>query len=1385
MKRQQMRNILFFMAAASFCDTGAYCQVKQDKENPASKIVPQSPSVAGLSRYGLYPTELCYGLVNISVPVYTIKSKQLELPISLSYHSSGIRVNEVASSVGLGWSLNAGGMISVDVRGGGDTEGPFMSEAEADSILGDTDKNNDSKVYSAFEGALSGMDTQADMYYYSAGGINGRFTYNSKGEMFEIPLSDNRIQKTVIDRSPGFTITGSDATRYFFGGKYTSTTDAGKSVKTAYLLNKIVSSDGCDSIVFDYRAVSRYIVGSPSFSCVKERDMMKTGDNGSYNSVMSSSFTAYNDWEVRTISFPGGEVVFSSDEEREDIGMSRLNGISVYQTDGGTRHRLLNCSLEHGYFLSKDCNGAAQKVPECFRRMSLEKVVFDYSDTDRRTYQFAYNPEPLPCYDYNAQRGKFGAVGEVYCDNYAQDSWGYYNGKTSNRHLLRYSTEMPVSDFLKMTGTSALPDFTVDGHFVQACILSYVKYPTGGYSHFVYEPNDGLGGLRIRSVENYDRNSVMLEKRDYSYSPACDITVNSYMANSSFYRQTYTHYPPQVSGSRMEVGLMEQKEYYRYTSSPSIQQTLYPAPAFYRTVTESVCDSAGNGVVKKYEYDFEPNEILPNMSRAGSLPRYRYKVNDNFWKRGELKALSVYESKNGTRTLRHSERYGYGYYGCRDEVTGLIVTNDRTVLDESVMGTVIDCGYITYRYDWFSTNASTGYKCRTSVTSKDYDGEGNEISSSVESYSYGRIAASANRHCQPTSKTLAVGKGRYTTRYVYPQDIAVKSAGTPDGSAVASMCRANVKIPVEELHYVGESGKGDVLSDGTLYRYRSPNRLWQVYRLYPSVGDSYRGVSEAASAGYDKDGNYRLELEQEYDSCGNVVQQKGRDSMPTSFLWSYGGRYPIAEVKNATVSETGEALAECGTSADRLLRAPASSVDRLRPLGEKMSGAEVSLYDYKPLVGVTCSVSPDGIEYRYGYDGMGRLVRQQKNRRTSNVAEYKESSQTGFVPEMMLASECRRFKDVRLYVTANPFEPQEYTWTVTDASGNTVASGTSATIMFRAKRPDGYRAVCRVKDSTTGTVHTLSKDIAVLPHTPMSVGDIVMSDSAHRVGMQDYAFSVPVSEGSGSYTYKWTVTGQTESFSSSGGYAAAVFSKDGNVTLRCTVTDAETGQSVTRECSFMVQPPLDPAIIRRQGAVSSPVGEMYRPCVTVQPGTGSGKYGYRWTVNDAEGNAVVLNGETTGSPSCVLAKEGMYQVRCILTDQYNGHTVSDEYSVKVLPGFGFRNVKKSQSGTKWAFAATLESPVDMDLSIEYGTTRKCDPKNSDIYFCVGENTFKMSYGTTGSFNKTVHISKGKTNVEISFDVPHDNNQPFETWMKLLSVPGGCYLFDREIKITAL
>ena len=101
----------------------------QEETRPFKNLIP-SPNSCALVQYADFPVSLYTGTPTIDIPIYTIDLGGYQLPVSLSYHASGIRVAQEASWVGLGWTLNAGGAIMRTVRGRDDLEEGYYSNTE-------------------------------------------------------------------------------------------------------------------------------------------------------------------------------------------------------------------------------------------------------------------------------------------------------------------------------------------------------------------------------------------------------------------------------------------------------------------------------------------------------------------------------------------------------------------------------------------------------------------------------------------------------------------------------------------------------------------------------------------------------------------------------------------------------------------------------------------------------------------------------------------------------------------------------------------------------------------------------------------------------------------------------------------------------------------------------------------------------------------------------------------------------------------------------------------------------------------------------------------------------------------------------------------------------
>jgi len=107
-----------------------------------------------------------------------------------------------------------------------------------------------------------------------------------------------------------------------------------------------------------------------------------------------------------------------------------------------------------------------------------------------------------------------------------------------------------------------------------------------------------------------------------------------------------------------------------------------------------------------------------------------------------------------------------------------------------------------------------------------------------------------------------------------------------------------------------------------------------------------------------------------YDTKGNLTQYTLANGTPVSIIWGYEGQYPIAKVEGKNYTEIASEFnifSLQNASIDGSINA--DSFEGLR----NIEGAMVTGYIYKPLVGVTQIIHPNGQVANYEYDGAGRL----------------------------------------------------------------------------------------------------------------------------------------------------------------------------------------------------------------------------------------------------------------------------------------------------------------------------------------------------------------------------------------------------------------------------
>jgi hypothetical protein len=109
MKRTKILLLLVFWALTqkAFSQTDQTIKAADQKSNK---------SATGGST-NIYNMDLYTGTANVSIPIFGYTVDGLDLGVSLSYNTKGVKVDQIASSTGLGWDLNGIGYIQRDVHG--------------------------------------------------------------------------------------------------------------------------------------------------------------------------------------------------------------------------------------------------------------------------------------------------------------------------------------------------------------------------------------------------------------------------------------------------------------------------------------------------------------------------------------------------------------------------------------------------------------------------------------------------------------------------------------------------------------------------------------------------------------------------------------------------------------------------------------------------------------------------------------------------------------------------------------------------------------------------------------------------------------------------------------------------------------------------------------------------------------------------------------------------------------------------------------------------------------------------------------------------------------------------------------------------------------------
>ena len=895
---------------------------------------PVSPQAESIKQYGEYPMDYSTGVPHISIPLYEIKLGDYILPISIAYHASGIKVQEVASPVGLGWSLVAGGSIIRQTKGRVDS-GALNYKSETD-IQNFYDSGSSEPIFWANLATDKGVDTESDRYTYSFNGKSGIFRYAVENNMVikTLPYTPLKIEENGV----GYKITDTDGTKYYFMAEEKNRADftyGGESKTMAWYLTKIEFADRNDSIVFRYTQYnyyyqqyrSEYIHKGLAYSCSPD----EYNDNWySYSTTSNNSTTHTTECTnllLSQILWRGNSVNFSYTADRQDYIMyilnnklPRLTNITVRNYNQST---IRTITFDNAHYVG----GTALS-----NRMFLEGLTITGSSSSAgsQTYSFNYNSLSLP--NYYKATFQYPSTSDTQCH---EDYWGYANNTSSN-----YWTP---SDYAISPSTGG--NRSVNQAYAKSGILEKITYPTGGYTIFSFESNkldDNTlwGGLRLNNSVTYDANGSQLSQRTYLYSgavPTVDNLENLYQFESYYYY--YYHEWTSWRLVQHDAATLHDVS----VSMPIVPLTTdYGFPIYYQSVTEFYGTANSNMGQTVYTYidgrtgDRDDYEDTTASSSEG-LRTYSKTYNID---QGVISPLlsnrKVYENNNGNYDLNHSEEYSYDEIDINGFLAGVHFVSKAVFIDLGPSSSPAPLTYFDDIYTFHNVYAVPSFYRLASKTVKDY---GAQVATTT-TYGYD----SQLRTLDPISEKVSSLSGdNYENRYSYPFDL----------SGYSSLTAANMLIPVQTRTY-----RNNTLAATVRKSYAQQNGIIVNTGISTAKGNN----SLESRAAYT------------YDNYGNLTSATINGTDKTSFIWCYKRMYPIARIEGLNANEVNTAVSSIiSINSFPDTNTPSASVISSLKQALNSAGALVTTYTWTPLVGITSMQSPRGENTYFTYDAMGRL----------------------------------------------------------------------------------------------------------------------------------------------------------------------------------------------------------------------------------------------------------------------------------------------------------------------------------------------------------------------------------------------------------------------------
>ena len=704
MQQRSCKNILCLLLVV-WCNVQfSFCQ-----ENSLSidKLLPDfnhlTPEAASLGKYGTIAMSEYSGTPNIRIPLLTVKSGEVSYPIELYYDASGIKVEQNATFVGLGWNLSCGGYIKHIVCGHDD----FLQTPNSPQSYFESNFH----VYSSYSpfyahyianmgmvvsgsSTVVGLPPGNEKYYlmysdlvkgfYTPDVFQGNFCGNSvsfyigRESNVAIPLDENTSKYKIVISDFQYHYPANIILTDDHGVTYEFEAFKEDSNKDSYFLTHIYGLDGKNGKshielqyvqqLMDYGKSMRGVKTFYSEAKLEEKSnypydigdqmMSLMGEKKTYiNTIGDLSGFFYKVYPSKIITC-SDSICFSIADRKDLVGARSIADIVRKSTVRG--NILDRISFSYDYFKeSSPQNGTSGK------RLKLTGVK-----VNSKKYDMAYENSELPSPNSSSL-----------------DYWGYFNGIDNSRTLCgspKYSLQGDLVESVSYIGNA---NRYASEKYSKVGMLTKLTYPTGGYSCFEYEPNrfddeyyypDAADRFAVSvvgcSANAYGTGGISHQKKEITVTETTE-----YSFCVSLYTPDLTRYTAKACLKNEDTGMVIESY---STSDPSIgspfgiTKRLTLAPGKYSLEVE-VPECKGSSIpVAECSLSYQIVKVSDTSGREkGGMSLgagLRIKNIKNYDLTNELLGETRYEYQNGkllVPTLRLEKHFvDYSYIGVKDNV---------------------------------------------------------------------------------------------------------------------------------------------------------------------------------------------------------------------------------------------------------------------------------------------------------------------------------------------------------------------------------------------------------------------------------------------------------------------------------------------------------------------------------------------------------------------------------------------------------------------------------------------------------------------------------------------------------------------------------------------